>query len=233
VCISLAACGDDTSNAGDTSVLDTGDVAVLDMIGELPLEDSDPDGDDDGVSGDVDSDAPTPDRGDVPDDEEEDKDVPDDPAPGDPDTAPDEEDGAASDPDTDEPDTTDEPDATDEPDTTDEPDATEDTDAPPLACADVDGTCRAFCLRGEVNYQPANCRATGPNCCVPVGTSLCPPECRFIGTRSEGWYRTCDDERIRWDFCDGCGAACLYPGSRAEGYYDSCDGELIEFADCR
>ncbi|MEZ4339049.1 MAG: hypothetical protein R3B82_20720 [Sandaracinaceae bacterium] len=57
--------------------------------------------------------------------------------------------------------------------------------------------------------------ATGVTCCLPTNT---PPVCRFVGTRSEGWYDP-DGTRICFASCAGHTASCEAIGTRSEGWY--------------
>ena len=68
--------------------------------------------------------------------------------------------------------------------------------------------------------------------CECDGKAPCIPECRYIGTRSEGWYDSCDGTRFKWDFCSQCKGqpVCDKIGSKSEGWY--CDGALITYAQC-
>lgn len=69
------------------------------------------------------------------------------------------------------------------------------------------------------------CDCTSPS-------KVCMPECRYIGTRSEGWYNSCDGKRYKWEFCSKCKGkpVCDKMGSKSEGWY--CDGNLIAYAQC-
>ncbi len=68
--------------------------------------------------------------------------------------------------------------------------------------------------------------------CTCDGKSPCLPECKFVGTRSEGWYDSCDGKRHKFDFCSKCKGTpiCDKIGSKSEGWY--CDGKLIAWAQC-
>jgi hypothetical protein len=88
----------------------------------------------------------------------------------------------------------------------------------PTACGD--GVCD---VAGGESAQscPADCKGQG-----------CRPVCAHLGTRSEGWYDSCTEELIRWEFCAFCDPVCRNCGSKSEGWYDSCTGELIAWGDC-
>lgn len=91
-----------------------------------------------------------------------------------------------------------------------------------------DGECDDWLIEDGI------CVGPDPDC-GPVGP--CRPECRAIGSRSEGWYDSCTDELIGWAPCDGCEAQCDAIGSRSEGWYDSCGAGmngagLILWAEC-
>jgi len=60
----------------------------------------------------------------------------------------------------------------------------------------------------------------------------CRPECRYVGTRSEGWYDSCTSALMKYAFCSGCTASCGAICSRSEGWYDSC-AALIAYRFCR
>jgi hypothetical protein len=66
----------------------------------------------------------------------------------------------------------------------------------------------------------------------PCETDECRPECDAIGSRSEGWYDGCTEQRIDWDFCADCTSECRLLGPSGEGWYSSCDDSLIITADC-
>jgi hypothetical protein len=75
----------------------------------------------------------------------------------------------------------------------------------------------------------------GVTCCMPY--SACTPECRAIGSRSEGWYNPCTGALICWANCSGSTASCGAVGSRSEGWYSSADNgcistNLIGWANC-
>jgi hypothetical protein len=76
----------------------------------------------------------------------------------------------------------------------------------------------------------------GVTCCMPY--QACVPECRAIGSRSEGWYNPCTGDLICWANCaDATPAACGAIGSRSEGWYSTdnmgCNGSnLIGWANC-
>ena len=82
--------------------------------------------------------------------------------------------------------------------------------------------------------------AAPPDATVPDGGSVdagaAAPECRYVGSRSEGWYRP-DGTRICYAFCSGNVPECAAVGSRSEGWYASagqgCSGRaLIEYDLC-
>jgi hypothetical protein len=99
---------------------------------------------------------------------------------------------------------------------------------------------------------PADCRQSAPTgACTPkqshafvcpdgtqapwcecTGKAPCLPTCKFVGTRSEGWYDSCDGKRLKYDFCSKCKSkpVCDKIGSKSEGWY--CDGKLIAWAQC-
>lgn len=117
-------------------------------------------------------------------------------------------------------------------------------DAGPLsACASAGGACvpvvPGACSSGVVGDADwYSCGGgLGVQCCLPTTT---PPECRAIGTRSEGWYRP-DGSRVCYATCAGRGATCEAIGTRSEGWYtdDASAGctaipvdRLIEWAMC-
>jgi len=80
--------------------------------------------------------------------------------------------------------------------------------------------CREGCQVGASLTFECPGGAEVPWCtCAPA---RCKPECRHIGTRSEGWYDSCTGERYRWDQCGGCRAVCGALGTRSEGWYEQC-----------
>ncbi len=69
--------------------------------------------------------------------------------------------------------------------------------------------------------------------CTCNGKPPCIPICKYIGSRSEGWYDSCSGTRLQYTFCSKCTAKpkCLHIGSKSEGWYD-CNGKLIKYAMC-
>jgi len=49
----------------------------------------------------------------------------------------------------------------------------------------------------------------------------CRPECRLVGTFSEGWYDGCTDLLIAYDKCAGQEVSCVAIGSKSEAWVDS------------
>jgi hypothetical protein len=72
------------------------------------------------------------------------------------------------------------------------------------------------------------CVNSPENGCINV---TCNPECKFIGTRSEGWYDSCTGSLINYDNC-ACVAVCKQQGTDSEGWYNSCNGQLIKSGTC-
>ena len=75
----------------------------------------------------------------------------------------------------------------------------------------------------------------GVTCCMPY--KACVPECRAVGTRSEGWYNPCTGALICWASCADHTAQCGAIGSRSEGWYSTgnkgCNGSnLIGWTNC-
>ncbi|MCL6500409.1 MAG: hypothetical protein K6T16_00010 [Candidatus Pacearchaeota archaeon] len=63
----------------------------------------------------------------------------------------------------------------------------------------------------------------------------CKPICMFEGTKSEGWYDSCDGNLIKYDVCAGAYAECKYIGSESEGWYKTSMmpiEELIIYDEC-
>ena len=65
----------------------------------------------------------------------------------------------------------------------------------------------------------------------------CKPVCKYVGTKSEGWYN-CKDELIVYGACEKCEAGCEYIGTDSEGWYSSCpagasSSSLITWASCK
>jgi hypothetical protein len=59
------------------------------------------------------------------------------------------------------------------------------------------------------------------------------PECKFSGTRSEGWYL--GDKLIKYDNCERKLLECLYRDTRSEGWYSSKvmgDMMLVDYSFC-
>lgn len=70
---------------------------------------------------------------------------------------------------------------------------------------------------------------------VTAPTKVCKPECKNVGTRSEGWYDGCSGDLIKYELCDKCGAYCGAIGTRSEGWYSTCENEgygLIRWEIC-
>lgn len=91
--------------------------------------------------------------------------------------------------------------------------------------------CAGICTPGETaSYAcPDRSRMSWCTCNGPK----CVPECRNVGTRSEGWYDSCTGVLIGFTLCDGCTPVCSAIGSRSEGWVSSCDGAAIgAFAAC-
>ncbi|MBI5527689.1 MAG: hypothetical protein HY897_15270 [Deltaproteobacteria bacterium] len=89
----------------------------------------------------------------------------------------------------------------------------------------------ASCIPGETREYACPDFTKVPWCECVGGT--CPPVCDKIGTKSEGWYGTCDGSGlIKWDLCANCAADCREVGSYSEGWYNSCTGDLIAFGAC-
>jgi hypothetical protein len=65
----------------------------------------------------------------------------------------------------------------------------------------------------------------------PCRPAVCVPECRAIGSRSEGWYDTCTDQLIRYANCSACYPYCTAIGSRSERWTSSCGG-FIRYDNC-
>ena len=86
----------------------------------------------------------------------------------------------------------------------------------------------APCTVGDHQNFPCSLIETHDCTCAP---SECPPECRHVGTDSEGWYDSCTGDRIKFDTCGGCTASCGAICSRSEGWYSSCSG-FIAYAFC-
>lgn len=92
---------------------------------------------------------------------------------------------------------------------------------PPTDCASAGGACVAVvpgaCATGVVGDATwYSCGGgLGVMCCLPANT---PPECRAIGSRSEGWYRP-DGTRVCFASCAGHAARCEAIGTRSEGWY--------------
>lgn len=66
----------------------------------------------------------------------------------------------------------------------------------------------------------------------PSTDGNCIPICLNIGTGSEGWYDSCDNELIRYSSCKNCKAACKNIGTESEGLYSSCSGTIIKLEKC-
>jgi len=120
-------------------------------------------------------------------------------------------------------------------------DAEADGDPEHRFCEDVGGVCRRCNLEEEASSSDSLCRHGDGACCLPFGSVECPPECRYMGTRSEGWYWSCAEEehreasRIDWMSCGGCSVECRHAGTRSEGWYTDCDppeDNRIAWADC-
>lgn len=105
-------------------------------------------------------------------------------------------------------------------------------------CVAAGGTCvhvvPGSCPSG-IYGDPMWCTSgLGVTCCLPRTAA---PECRFIGTRSEGWYLP-DGTRICWTFCSaGAAPTCEGVATATEGWYTTdgaaCGtGRLIQLADC-
>ncbi len=69
-------------------------------------------------------------------------------------------------------------------------------------------------------------------CECTTTTKPCVPECRHIGSKSEGWYNSCNDNRYKWEQCSQCKGQpmCDKIGTKSEGWY--CDGNLIAWELC-
>jgi len=109
----------------------------------------------------------------------------------------------------------------------------------PSECFLAGGTCVAVgdpnevCPNGVIgNADRYSCGdGVGVACCLPA--NLCKPVCGAGGTRSEGWFNSCSDERYCFAECEGEVAECYGDF----GWYTSgngCDGEwgLIEDVPC-
>ena len=92
---------------------------------------------------------------------------------------------------------------------------------PPVPCVAAGGTC--------VPVIPDSCPdgifgdpgrfscggGLGVACCIPRTR---PPDCLYVGTRSEGWYAA-DGRRICYANCARATATCEAIGTRSEGWY--------------
>jgi hypothetical protein len=122
-------------------------------------------------------------------------------------------------------------------------DAASDAGPPPNDCVAGGGRCVPVVpgsCRGGITGDPTwySCGGgLGVSCCLPANT---PPECRNVGTRSEGWYQP-DGMRICFAMCNGASASCEAIGTRSEGWYAdvataSCGStpveRLIEWINC-
>ncbi len=88
------------------------------------------------------------------------------------------------------------------------------------------GDCPQGCRPGEERSFACPGGAEVPWCrCEPARRR---PECRAIGTRSEGWYDSCSGDLYRYDTCARCEAECRAIGTRSEGWYESCPEEPRE-----
>jgi len=93
-----------------------------------------------------------------------------------------------------------------------------------------------FCKEGRIviKQDPQGCPLP-PECIIPSEIEIpfkCKPICNAIGTRSEGWYDSCNKKLIRWESCEGCEAICKAIGTKSEGWYDSCTEKLIRYGKC-
>lgn len=116
----------------------------------------------------------------------------------------------------------------------------------PLKGAGRDNVDTDVCLDNDGTYSRIYNPLTGKNelYCVYSDGSICADgaysckkgdcqkECRAKGTRSEGWYNSCNGELISYSQCS-CQPMCKAVGSKSEGWYNSCTDELIKYTECK
>ena len=88
-----------------------------------------------------------------------------------------------------------------------------------VACMDCGPGCWG---NGWYTYCPSLKLVRGCEC------KVCKPECRLVGSNSEGWYDPCTNKLIAWATCGGCTAICVDPAQPSTGlpqprFYSSCD----------
>ena len=61
-----------------------------------------------------------------------------------------------------------------------------------------------------------------------------PPQCRHVGSDSEGWYDPCTGALVKYATCGKCTVSCDKIGSKSEGWYASCGStvSLVAWAMC-
>jgi hypothetical protein len=61
----------------------------------------------------------------------------------------------------------------------------------------------------------------------------CKPECKAVGSKSEGWYDGCSGQLIGWSNCANCTSSCQADSAQGkEGWYNSCTHQLIKADTC-
>jgi hypothetical protein len=98
----------------------------------------------------------------------------------------------------------------------------------PYNCLD---DCRQGCDAGDsLDYTCPDGQTVSWCTC---GDPSCLPECRHIGSYSEGWYDSCTGELLGdYRICAGQEPVCLYIGTDSEGWYAGEEGDLIDWAAC-
>jgi hypothetical protein len=90
--------------------------------------------------------------------------------------------------------------------------------------------CPTLCVPGRADAYPCPDGSNVPWC--ECTRNDCVPECRNVGTDTEGWYDTCTGALVVQRACQSCHPFCQAIGTRSEGWSDDCGDGLIAWGQC-
>ncbi len=103
-----------------------------------------------------------------------------------------------------------------------------------IECPKIEKSSQDFCKDGRIIFKKDEKGCIIDFECIIPGEieKECRPVCSAIGTKSEGWYDSCNKKLIKYDNCKECKVVCKNIGTKSEGWYNSCNVELIRFGKC-